>query len=401
MSDTTGDPPTGRVDRQERLPASDDVDEMAAGVLRIQIPIALPGLGHVNCYVLEDDRGVTLVDPGLPDPTSNADLMAKLGSAGIPADRIHTVLVTHSHPDHFGGAGRLKVEHHCDVVAHESFATPFDPQPVDLELVELEARDAGDGGSVIDTAPRNGDGGEAIEVPGIDGPVNKRMASVLFGTGPVPEFPMRETPYGEEGFRLPAEELEFMRSWDDMAKRGLLALSPTTRVSDSQWITLGGREWQALHTPGHTGDHLCLYDPEANVLLSGDHVLPTITPHISGLTPAEDALSDFFTALRRVAELAGDCTVLPAHGLPFTDLPGRVTEIIEHHDERLDRIMEIGAELGDASVRPYSRQLFEERNWGPMAESETYAHLEHLRLLGRMSRGLTDGGKLTYAPVPA
>ena len=38
-----------------------------------------------------------------------------------------------------------------------------------------------------------------------------------------------------------------------------------------------------MHTPGHTADHLCLFDPAEGVLLSGDHVLPTITPHINGI----------------------------------------------------------------------------------------------------------------------
>src|SRR5690606_28019047 len=100
--------------------------EVAPGVVRIQLPIMLPGLGHVNCYVLEDGDGVTLVDPGLPGPESHADLVARLAAIGVPASRVHTVLVTHAHPDHFGGAGRLRAEHDCRVVAHTHFATPFD-----------------------------------------------------------------------------------------------------------------------------------------------------------------------------------------------------------------------------------------------------------------------------------
>ncbi len=62
--------------------------------------------------------------------------------------------------------------------------------------------------------------------------------------------------------------------------------------------------------------------------------------------------------------------------------------------------MAIGDALGTAGVRPYSRELFEERNWGPMAESETYAHLEHLRILGRMACSTNADGKLAYRPVP-
>ena len=82
-----------------------DVTEVAPGVLRCQLPIDMPGLGHVNCYVLEDERGVALVDPGLPGKATFPELTARLASAGIPLARVHTVVVTHSHPDHFGGAG--------------------------------------------------------------------------------------------------------------------------------------------------------------------------------------------------------------------------------------------------------------------------------------------------------
>jgi glyoxylase-like metal-dependent hydrolase (beta-lactamase superfamily II) len=382
-------PPSGSSPKQERLDASTEVEEVAPGVLRAQLPIMLPGLGHVNCYVLEDDRGVTLVDPGLPDPETHQQLIRRLAQAGIPLEAVHTVLVTHSHPDHFGGAGRLKVEHHCEVVAHESFVTPFDPQPVDLGLTELDpAVDA----DLLEAF-------EEVEVTGVDGPVNRRLAGVLFGEGPLPDIPPRPTPYGEDGFRPTESELEWMRSWDDASKKGLLSLTPTTRVRDEQRVRLGGRDWEMIHTPGHTGDHLCLFDPESGTLLSGDHVLPTITPHISGLTPAEDALADFVAGLRRVAALEGVTTVLPAHGLPFSDLQGRVDDIIRHHDERLARLSEIGSALGTARVPAYSQELFAPRSWGPMAESETYAHLEHLRLLGRMTTRRDERGRLLYTPV--
>ena len=81
--------------------------------------------------------------------------------------------------------------------------------------------------------------------------------------------------------------------------------TPTRRLDDADVIELAGREWVALHTPGHTPDHLCLFDPTTGLVLSGDHVLPTITPHISGLTTAADPLAQFFASLDRMHELSG------------------------------------------------------------------------------------------------
>lgn len=370
--------------KQEQLPAEDDAVEVAPGVVRVQLPIMLPGLGHVNCYVLEDDRGITLIDPGLPGPDAHAELERRLRRAGYPMSRVHTVLVTHSHPDHFGGAGRIKVEQRCDVVAHEHFITPFDRRDGDAFDGDLD--ELVDAGSEPTTAPTT-------------------LREVLFGEGDLPEIPPRTTPWGGEGFRPSEGELEHMRSWDRLSKEGLLSLDPTVRVRDEQIVVLGGEEWIVVHTPGHTGDHICLFDPVHGTLLSGDHVLPTITPHISGMQhPAlpgdgSDSLALFFDGLRRVAAIDGVTTVLPAHGLPFDDLGGRVDAIIEHHQDRLRLLSGIADDLGEAEVGDYSRRLFRERSWGPMAESETYAHLEHLRRDGRVSARRDDDGMLRYRPV--
>jgi glyoxylase-like metal-dependent hydrolase (beta-lactamase superfamily II) len=166
------------------------------------------------------------------------------------------------------------------------------------------------------------------------------------------------------------------------------------RVDDADRVQLAGREWVGLFTPGHTNDHLCLYDEEEGVLLSGDHVLPTITPHISGMIH-DDPLALYVESLDRVAALPGLTTVLPAHGHVFTDLPKRVDEIKEHHEGRLQHLREISDTTGWATVEQLSQRLFAERNWGSMAESETYAHLEHMRLAGNVERR-EQGGKLEY-----
>jgi glyoxylase-like metal-dependent hydrolase (beta-lactamase superfamily II) len=165
---------------------------------------------------------------------------------------------------------------------------------------------------------------------------------------------------------------------------------PTRRVRHGSPIRLGGRDWLALHTPGHTLDHLCLYDPENGVLLSGDHVLPTITPHIAG-SGQGDALNSYLATLDLVGSLDDVRLGLPAHGHPFADVPGRVEAIKEHHFERMEKLRAASLAIGPAGVIALSHELFPEKHWGVMAESETFAHLEHLRQSGDAERWDDDG----------
>ena len=167
-------------------------------------------------------------------------------------------------------------------------------------------------------------------------------------------------------------------------------------VDHGDVLELAGREWFVVHTPGHTADHFCLHDPESGVFLAGDHVLPSITPHISGVSSSPDPLSSFFYSLDRVAEMSNVGLVLPAHGHPFDDLAARCHAIKRHHHERLEKVKEISNDLGPASVAAFSRGLFKARSWGAMAESETYAHLEHLRLAGEAECQRRKDGKLIY-----
>jgi glyoxylase-like metal-dependent hydrolase (beta-lactamase superfamily II) len=171
----------------------------------------------------------------------------------------------------------------------------------------------------------------------------------------------------------------------------------THPVEQGDVLHLADRDMFVLHTPGHTPDHFCLHDPEAGVFFAGDHVLPTITPHISGISTSEDPLLSFFYSLDRVGELTGVSQVLPAHGHPFTNLRERTEAIKSHHYERLEKIHAISRDFGrPASVTEFSQHLFRRRSWGSMAESETYAHLEHLRHAGEAESHRDSKGVLHY-----
>ena len=353
--------------RQEQESARDEVTEVAPGVLRMELPIRMPGLGHVNCYALLDGDGAALVDPGLPGPGTWRALQDRLRRADLRVRDVHSVIVTHSHPDHFGGASRFARESGARVIAHHLFEFgPMQTQPDEPEV------------SVEDLAAHE----DAEEV---------QQREVR---RPDPAPPAGRTPWGGERPRPP------LRMWLRARLMRLLGRSFLPRITHpvdhGDALELAGREWFVVHTPGHTSDHFCLHDPETGIFLAGDHVLPTITPHISGISRSPDPLRSFFYSLDRVGEIQGVKQVLPAHGHPFTDLKARTEAIKRHHGERLEKVKEISRDLGPASVQQISQRLFRERSWGPMAESETYAHLEHLRHLGEAERRRGRDGRLIF-----
>jgi glyoxylase-like metal-dependent hydrolase (beta-lactamase superfamily II) len=350
--------------KQEQREAQTTVEQVAPGALRMQLPIAIPGLRHVNMYCFPDARGATVIDPGLPDDASWAAVQERLRAADLEVRHIHTVLVTHSHPDHFGGAARFH-EAGARIVAHESFSV-FGEQ---LSLAEPEV-------SVEHLEPR---------------------AVAPWPEGQPPGVPSGMViPWGGD---IPSASDQDRKQWERIRASSRRNFVPpvTHVVRDGDIVKLGDRPFTVVHSPGHTGDHICFYDREAGTLLAGDHVLPSITPHISGLQARHDPLQAFFDSLDRVRELEWVTRCLPAHGDPFDDLAARVEAIKRHHRERLDKLVAIAHGIGHpASVRDYARALFSERSWGIMAESETYAHLEHLRVLGRAASRRADDGLLLF-----
>ncbi len=371
--------------RQEQEPARTEVTEVAPNVLRMQLPIRMPGLGHVNMYALLDDQGAAVIDPGLPGPWTWQAIQDRLRQADLKPRDVHTVLVTHSHPDHFGGAARFVREHGARVVAHRSFRfglakSILENQP-EISVDDLTAQQGDESEEVsadatADSHHHHGHGHGARNDVGL------WWGGVSPWGGHEPRPPLRR--------RLVHAAMRLVGG-------GLKVPKVTHPVEQGDVITLAGREMFVLHTPGHTPDHFCLHDPEAGVFIAGDHVLPSITPHISGISTSADPLLSFFYSLDRVAELPGISQVLPAHGHPFSDLKGRAGAIKAHHHERLERIREISRDFGrPASVAEFSRQLFRPRSWGSMAESETYAHLEHLRHAGQAESHRDRHGLLLY-----
>ena len=107
------------------------------------------------------------------------------------------------------------------------------------------------------------------------------------------------------------------------------AFEADVRVRDGQAIRFGSDEIVAVHTPGHTPDHLCFTMGE--VLFTGDHIMEGSTVII------EDA-SDYLESLYRVADL-GAARIEPGHGNAIDDAGRAISDYIEHRLEREQQIL--------------------------------------------------------------
>ena len=302
------------------------------------VPTVVPDnpIGFTSAYVIESTDGPYLVDTGWNADEAWTDLVDGLKGLGTSVEEVRGVVVTHHHPDHLGLIGRVREASGCWVGMHDA----------DTDLVVRHREILLDDPSVL-----SDETAQVLRAAGASGcdvdDMHKASASLKM---PMPEVPDRSL--------------------------------------DTGVLQLGDRRVELLHTPGHTPGHLCLRVDGR--LLTGDHLLKTITSHV-GLygfeAPDADPLGRFFASLR-VLTPSEPVEVLPAHRARFTGVSARVEELLHHHEERLADIKE---HLGAAPLTPWElcRALTWNRPWDELprlmlraALAETMAHVRHLELQG-------------------
>jgi glyoxylase-like metal-dependent hydrolase (beta-lactamase superfamily II) len=159
-----------------------------------------------------------------------------------------------------------------------------------------------------------------------------------------------------------------------------------TVVVDGYHIKVGIYDFQCIETKGHTPGHICLYDENKKLLLAGDHLLGKITPNITLWQLGEDVLGNYLNSLDRIAALDVDL-VLPGHRYIIKDCRGRINELMNHHKNRLQNVLDIlgnqkmcGVDVASRMKWDLSFKDWQDFPWGQklFASGEAMSHLYHL-----------------------
>ena len=172
-------------------------------------------------------------------------------------------------------------------------------------------------------------------------------------------------------------------------------------VTEGMSFSYGGYDFEAIDLKGHTPGQMGLYDKNAGILFSGDHILERITPNINLWDFEQDYLGLFLENLKKVKTLNVK-RLFSGHRALVSDANKRIDELIAHHDERLNYVLKA---LADGKTTVYEVAMELKWNYGGgyfgdfpapqkwFSASEVFTHLEHLRRIGKVN--LTIDG-LTY-----
>ncbi len=326
------------------------VTEVAQGIYQARIPLPF-ALNIVNIYLLRDGDGWTVIDTGINTAAARQAWDDVFATLRFTARDIRRIILTHSHPDHFGLVGWL-----------QHSAAPH-TIPVYTSAVE---------------ADQHRRFREETSKP--------RFSHFLTITG------------------MPASVLDpVAASMEDTMRMTLPDSAPLEIITAGDTLAIGSRLFQLHQGSGHSDGHLLLYDAADRLMLSGDHVLMKITPNIgywSWMHAARDPLGEYLASLEQFRPL--DIRLaLPGHKALITDWAGRIDELRAHHMQRLDHARDAVAHGShtayDAAHRIFDVRHFTVHEWR-FAVAETLAHLEYLRVRGQITRdeGSADTGSVWH-----
>ncbi|MCD6358423.1 MAG: MBL fold metallo-hydrolase [Dehalococcoidia bacterium] len=157
-------------------------------------------------------------------------------------------------------------------------------------------------------------------------------------------------------------------------------------VKEDDVIDIGDYSFRCIETPGHSPCHMCLYEADKKILVSGDHILSKITPNITFWPEIDNPLKEYLASLDKVYPLDVNL-VLPGHRHIFSDHKKRITELKKHHQDRLSEVLSAlkDGEKNAFQVAPYIKWDIKYSSWELFpsmqkwfAVGETIAHIKYL-----------------------
>ncbi|MGD8491402.1 MAG: MBL fold metallo-hydrolase [Anaerolineae bacterium] len=315
----------------------------------ITIPTPFP-VGPVNVYLLPGPEPA-LIDTGPSTAKAWDALEAGLSTQGLAVAGIRQVVLTHAHPDHYGLAARVVAASGARVHAHALAA------------------------STLTSPGARSDAWEAF------------YGRVLAEAG------------------VPPQVVDGMGQAFQAALPFRQPVALDVALQDGDRLSLGGKPWQVLHTPGHAQEHICLYQPDSGQLLSGDHLLrdissnPILEPPLPGETVRPRSLVQYLASLERIAALEVT-TAWPGHGAPITHHRQLITQRLDLHRRRAERIATL-LESGPQTAFQIATTLFPgQRGMNSfLAVSEVIGHLDLLVAEGRVRSRRSRVG-IVFEAVP-
>jgi glyoxylase-like metal-dependent hydrolase (beta-lactamase superfamily II) len=311
-------------------------EKVLPGVWRLRLPLPWPGVPHCNAWALAAGRGIVLVDTGMHEPGSMLHLERALDQAGLKVEHVRLIVCTHAHVDHCGQAPPIAARAGCEVWMHPDHAhhtgSTEDPEQALARRAEI-ARQSG-----------------------------------------VPEAPLQ---------RWIAQ-----RRAQGSGQAGTLEIDRELTEGDTVSTDLG--DWKVIETPGHAPSHICLYQAERRLLISGDHLLGRVSLYFDvGYTP--DPVGEFLDSLGKVEQVDARLA-LSGHGRPFTDVPGHIAANRELVAQQLDAVRAALA-AGPRTAYELAQEIYGELFTEATATwllTMTRAYLTHLERLGEVESGDED-----------
>jgi glyoxylase-like metal-dependent hydrolase (beta-lactamase superfamily II) len=303
-------------------------ERVLPGVYRLRLPLPWPGVPHCNAWAVSAGDGFVLFDSGWHGPDSMADLERALAMCGLRLEDTRLLVCTHAHTDHCGQAPTIVERVGCELWMHPSH--------------ELMTRMVADPDAVL-----------------------ARRLEVARQSG-VPEEPLRR--YAEQ------------RGTSGPGIAG--PIEPDRDLVSGVSIASDLGEWIAYETPGHAPSHVCLFQPERRLLISGDHLLGRISLYFEfGYSP--NPVGEFLSSLD-VVERLGARLCLAGHGRTFTDvhthIEGNRVLVGEHLARVQDALGDGEATAFEVVTRVHGEALSQQNaHW---LLSQTLAYLTQLEALG-------------------